>query len=150
MAASCSDSHSGCTIGRRRSSDKTTSTVLRDPATGKRRRKWHKFDGTKRKAQDECARLISELNGGLYIEPAKITVGKFLDRWLVHVQPLVSPRTHERYGELVAKNIEPLLGAVLLNKLRPMQISDAYAKALSSGHRKDKGGLRRAPCVTCT
>ena len=37
---------------------------LRDPATGKRRRKWHKFAGTKRKAQDECARLISELNGG--------------------------------------------------------------------------------------
>jgi hypothetical protein len=28
MAASCSDSHSGCTIGRRRSSDKTTSTVF--------------------------------------------------------------------------------------------------------------------------
>ena len=50
---------------------------LRDPAAGKRRRKWHKFAGTKRKAQDECARLISELNGGLYIEPAKITVGQF-------------------------------------------------------------------------
>ena len=114
---------------------------LRDPATGKRRRKWHKFAGTKRKAQDECARLISELNGGLYIEPAKITVGQFLDRWLEHVKPLVSPRTHERYGELVTKNIKPLLGAVLLTKLRPMQISDAYAKALSSGHRKGKGGL---------
>ena len=114
---------------------------LRDPATGKRRRKWHKFAGTKRKAQDECARLISELNGGLYIEPAKITVGQFLDRWLEHVKPLVSPRTHERYGELVTKNLTPLLGAVLLTKLRPMQISDAYAKALSSGHRKGKGGL---------
>ena len=97
--------------------------------------------GTKRKAQDECARLISELNGGLYIEPAKITVGQFLDRWLEHIKPLVSPRTHERYGELVTKNIKPLLGAVLLTKLRPMQISDAYAKALSSGRRKGKGGL---------
>ena len=78
---------------------------LRDPATGKRRRKWHKFAGTKRKAQDECARLISELNGGLYIEPAKITVGQFLDRWLEHVKPLVSPRTHERYGELVTRTL---------------------------------------------
>jgi integrase len=114
---------------------------LRDPETGKRRRKWHSFHGTKRKAQDKCAQLISELNGGLYIEPAKITVGQFLDRWLEHVKPLVSPRTHERYGELVTKNIKPLLGAVLLTKLRPMQISDAYAKALSSGHRKAKGGL---------
>ena len=114
---------------------------LRDPATGKRRRKWHKFAGTKRKAQDECARLIAELNGGLYIEPAKITVGQFLDRWLEHVKPQVSPRTHERYGELVAKNLKPLLGAVLLTKLRPMQISEAYAKALASGRRDGKGGL---------
>ena len=71
----------------------------------------------------------------------KITVGQFLDRWLEHIKPLVSPRTHERYGELVAKNLKPLLGAVLLTKLRPMQISEAYAKALFSGHRKGKGGL---------
>ena len=81
------------------------------------------------------------MNGGLYIEPAKITVGQFLDRWLEHIKPLVSPRTHERYGELVTKNLKPLLGAVLLTKLRPIQISEAYAKALSSGHRKGKGGL---------
>jgi integrase len=114
---------------------------VRNPATGRRRRKWHTFAGTKRRAQIECARLISELNGGLYIEPARITIGKFLERWLEHIKPLVSPRTHERYDEIVRKNICPLLGAVLLTKLRPMQISEAYAKALSSGHRKGKGGL---------
>ena len=66
---------------------------LRDPESGKRRRKWHSFHGTKRQAQDECARLISELNGGLYIEPARITVGQFLDRWLDHIKAVVSPRT---------------------------------------------------------
>jgi integrase len=114
---------------------------LRDPESGKRRRKWHSFHGTKRQAQDECARLISELNGGLYIEPARITVGQFLDRWLDHIKAVVSPRTHERYAELVTKNLKPLLGAVLLTKLRPLQISDAYTKALSSGHRKGRGGL---------
>ncbi len=90
---------------------------LRDPATGKRKRRWHSFAGTKRQAQDECARLISELNGGPYIEPAKTTVGQFLDRWLEHIKPLVSPRTHERYGELVTKNLKPLLGAVLLHEI---------------------------------
>ena len=114
---------------------------LRDPATGKRRRKWHSFVGTKRKAQDECARLISSLQGGTYLEPAKITVGQFLDRWLEHIKPLVSPRTNERYGEIVWKNINPLLGAVILTKLRPMQISEAYAKALSGGRRDGRGGL---------
>jgi hypothetical protein len=58
-----------------------------------------------------------------------------------HIKSQVSPRTHERYGEIVRKNLNPLLGAVVLTKLRPMQISDAYAKALSGGRRDGKGGL---------
>ena len=37
---------------------------VRDPATGRRRRKWHSFVGTKRQAQTECARLISAISGG--------------------------------------------------------------------------------------
>jgi integrase len=114
---------------------------MRDPATGKRRRKWHRFAGTKRQAQIECARLISEISRGLYIEPAKITVAQFLDRWLEDVKTRVTAKTHERYSEIARKNINPLLGAIVLTKLRPMQISDAYAKALSGGHRKGKGGL---------
>jgi integrase len=114
---------------------------VRDPETGKRRRKWHSFKGTKREAQIESSRLISAISGGAYIEPARMTVGQFLDRWLEHIKPRVSPRTHERYGEIVRKNLNPLLGAVVLMKLRPMQISDAYTKALSGGRRDGTGGL---------
>jgi hypothetical protein len=52
---------------------------LPDPETGKRRRKWHSFHGTKREAQVECSRRIWEMKGGLYVEPAKMTVRQFLD-----------------------------------------------------------------------
>ena len=113
----------------------------RDPTTGKRKRKWHSFKGSKREAQIKCAQLIKEIRDGTYLEPSKTTIAAYLDRWLEHIKPLVSPRTHERYGELVTKNLKPLLGAVLLTKLRPMRISEAYAKALSSGRRNGKGGL---------
>ena len=106
---------------------------LRDPETGKRKRKWHSFAGTKREAQVEYARLISELQGGNYLEPSKTMVAQFLDRWLDHIRLRISPRTHERYSEIVRKNIIPALGAVLLTKLRPAQISEAYARALASG-----------------
>ena len=75
-----------------------------DPATGKRRRKWHSFEGTKRQAQIECARLISELKGGNYQEPSKTTLTQFLDRWIEHVRAQVSPGTHERYAEIAKKN----------------------------------------------
>jgi integrase len=114
---------------------------IRDAATGARRRKWHSFAGTKRQAQVECARLISEINGGTYIDPSKLTVAAFLDRWLEHVRPNVAPRTYERYCEIARKNLVPLIGGVPLTKLQPIQISDAYAKALTTGRRDGKGGL---------
>jgi integrase len=114
---------------------------IRDPETGRRKRKWHSFSGTKRQAQVECARLISEVNVGTYIEPNKTTVAQFLDRWLDDMRTRVSPKTHERYTQLCHKNIAPLLGAVLLAKLRPEQISAAYASALASGRRRGGGGL---------
>ena len=53
---------------------------VRDPQTRKRKRRWHSFEGTKRQAQIECARLVSELQHGGAIEPSRITVGQFLDR----------------------------------------------------------------------
>ena len=44
-------------------------------------------------------------------------------------------------ARLYGRNINPFLGAVILTKLRPMQISDSYAKALSTGRRDGRGGL---------
>lgn len=112
----------------------------RDPATGCRKRKWHSFKGTKRQAQIECARLISATKDGSYIEPSKITVAQFLDRWLDHVKPQVTPKSHERYSGLVKKNIVPALGAIILTKLRPLHIGEAYSAALKDGRKDGRPG----------
>ena len=92
---------------------------VRDPDTGKRKRKWHSFRGTKRQAQNESARLISALNGGTYLEPNKTTVAQFLDRWLDDIRSKVAPRTHERYAEIARKNLAPLLGSIIITKFSP-------------------------------
>jgi hypothetical protein len=47
-------------------------------ATGRKRRKWHSFKGSKRKAQRECARLIAEISKGSYI----MTLNQFTNRKL--------------------------------------------------------------------
>jgi integrase len=114
---------------------------VHDPTTGKRKRKWHSFKGTKRAARVECARLISEIQRGTYLEPNKTTVAQFMERWLENTKANVAPRTHERYAEITRKNIAPLIGAAILSQLKPAQISEAYAKALSTGRRDGKGGL---------
>jgi integrase len=114
---------------------------VRDPQTGKRKRRWHSFRGTKREAQVECARLISELQKGTNVDTTRITVAAFFERWIEHMQGQVSPRSHERYAELCRKNLAPLLGGLTLTKLQPAHISAAYAKALASGRRDGSGGL---------
>jgi integrase len=110
-------------------------------ATGKRKQRWHSFRGTKREAQRECARLISELDKGTAVEPSRIRVAAFLERWIEHMAGQVSPRSHERYAEIARKNLVPLLGGLALTKLQPANISQVYAKALASGRRDGSGGL---------
>ena len=114
---------------------------VRDPQTGERKRRWHSFAGTKRQAQVECARLLTEMKNGTSVDPSRMTVAAFLERWIEHMEGQVSPRSHERYAKLCRKNIAPLLGGLALTKLQPAHISAAYAKALASGRRDGKGGL---------
>jgi integrase len=114
----------------------------RHPETAERKRKWHSFKGTKREAQVECARLIGEHKAGrINLAPNRTTVGEFLVRWLDQMRAQLTPRSHERYSEIVTKNIMPLIGNLVLAKLQPVTISQAYAKALRSGRCDGRGGL---------
>ena len=64
-------------------------------AAGKRKRRWHSFQGTKRAAQIECARLVNAMQSGSTIEPNKIKVGDFLDQWLTDIKARVAPKTKD-------------------------------------------------------
>jgi integrase len=110
-----------------------------DPATGKRRRKWHSFRGTKRQAQVECAKLIAEAQTGTALDPSRVTLREYLERWLTHIATQITPKTEECYREIVENRIVPALGNVTLAKLRPEQIAQAYADALARGGRDGTG-----------
>jgi hypothetical protein len=106
---------------------------VRDPATGNRKRRWHSFEGTKRQAQIECARLVSELQHGGAIEPSRITVGQFLDRferdWLA---THVTARSAERYAYAL-KHVRRHLGDRSLQKLQPADLAALYAELFRGG-----------------
>jgi integrase len=113
-----------------------------DPATGRRRQKWQKLKAKgKRGAQIECAQLISQVSDGVYIDSKKVTLRQFLEIWLAFKKPNVSPASYQRYEDLALKSIAPLLGEITLTRLQPIQISQAYAKAVESGRRDGRGGL---------
>jgi integrase len=116
---------------------------IKDPQTGKRKVKFVSLPDCKgkREAQQQLARLVTEMQTGAYVEPDKATLAQFLERWLDHIRTRVSPRTYRGYAEIVYGNLLPALGSVRLTKLRPEQISEAYSKALISGRRDGSGGL---------
>ena len=93
---------------------------------GQRKRKWHSFKGTKREAQAECARLITAMKEGAYVETSKLTVGQYLLERLSQWEgsKKIGHKTAERYRELIANQIIPHLGNKHLQKLKPSISND--------------------------
>ncbi len=114
-----------------------------DPLTGHRRTRYVSYKGTKRDAEVELARLVSENAAGAGIDPSKATVSEFLDRWdRDWATGNVEAKTIERYRELITLYVKPHLGAVRIQKLRPVHLNELYAKLLREG---GKGGRPLAP-----
>ena len=102
---------------------------VRDPQTGARRRKWHSFAGNKRDAQAYCARLITEMNDGAYVETDRASLNEFLDRWERDwAATTVSPKTAERYSELLRMHVRPALGNKRMQAIRAEDLNRLYAQ----------------------
>jgi integrase len=108
----------------------------RDLVTSKRRTRFVTVRGTKKEAQRELIRLLAEVENGTAVDPSRVTIAEYLRGWLDSASEL-SPKTLERYSQLVDQQIIPHLGKILLQKLRPSQVHDWHLTLLRSG---GKGG----------
>jgi integrase len=112
------------------------------PATGKRRVATATVRGTRKEAERELRRLLRTLDTNEHIDASRMTVRDWLTTWLVAVRDEVSPKSHERYSEIVWGFLAPELGALRVGKLAPSHIQAAYAKWAVEGRRDGKpGGL---------
>jgi integrase len=107
---------------------------VRDPTTGRRKRKWHSFKGTKREAQVKKAELIASVGRGIYVERSKTTVADFIRARITQWEAAgnITPRTAQRYRQLAENQIAPHLGAKLLQKVSRLDI-EAWHTALRNG-----------------
>jgi integrase len=117
---------------------------MRDPTTGKRKRKWHSFKcNGRREAENECARLIASMGQGSYVERSKMTVAEFVrarvDQW--EAAGVITARTAQRYRQLVENQIVPHLGTKTLQKLRPLDIEGWHTTLRNGGRVRAKGGI---------
>ena len=115
-------------------------TLGTDPATGKRRTATVTIQGTRRDAEKELRRLLRSLDTGEHVNPTRMTLAEWLKFWLSAVHDEVSPKSYERYSEIVTHFLIPKLGAMPIAKLAPTDIQIAYSKWATGGRRDGKSG----------
>ena len=76
------------------------------------------------------------------VAPSKKSTRQFLEEWVETMRSQISPKTHERYAEIINHFLVPALGTTQLSKLEPTAIQRAYNGWESRGRRDGKkGGL---------
>ncbi len=96
---------------------------------------------TRKEADAALTQLKAEFQSGGFVEPTKVTLADFCYRWLETTKLNFSPKTYERYVQMVRNHIVPTLGGIPLQKLSPLDIQLAYTALLKEGRADGCGGL---------
>src|SRR4029079_10572761 len=91
-----------------------------DPTTGKRKQRAEAFP-TKKAAESAMAQWLAELDRGIAVDAANLTLAAYLARWLDTLEG-VEPATRERYEALSRLHVLPALGSRPLAKLTPLEV----------------------------
>jgi integrase len=114
---------------------RVTVSLGKDPTTGKYVRSRQTVDGTKKDAERKRTEMLRALDTGTYVEPTKLTLGAFLERWLrdyvgANIQ---KPKSREFYSSITRVHLIPALGSVALARLTPARVQEYYRDKLESG-----------------
>ena len=111
-----------------------------DPVTGLRKFRYVTFKGTETAARSKLRELVKQAEDGAFIAGSRQTLSDMLEAWDKTLT--VSPKTAERYRELVRLHIRPHLGDMKLQALRPPRI-EAFYNDLRAGRAADGKNGRR-------
>jgi integrase len=132
----------GSIIRRGKRSWRVKFDLSRDTATGVRQIRYHTVRGTRSDAEAKLHELLTAVGRGSYVEASKITVAEYLkDRLTQWGSGAITPRTLERYKELIDDQILPHLGTKPLQRLRPFDLEQWHSTLKERGRKNGKAGL---------
>jgi integrase len=112
-----------------------------DPATTKKRYRWHLAGSTREEADRLLNELVRQVHNGEYVPPEKVTFGEYLtERWLPTKKSQLRASTYNSYRNNIDVHVIPALGPILIRKLRPEELDTFYADLLDNGKKTGKGG----------
>lgn len=98
-----------------------------------RKQKWLSGFDTKKQAEKELPRVLSELNQGTYVEPSSQLYSDFIDAWIKNKKSKLSANAFENYSMNIRKHIKPSLGRFKLSKLNSLAIDNFYTELEDNG-----------------
>jgi integrase len=97
---------------------------------------------TRSHAETALADALARRSHGPALDPAKLTVNQYLDRWLAHIRGSLRARTVARYTALLRDHVRPHVGGRPLKQLTPLEVQAVYDRLAVAGRRDGKpGGL---------
>ena len=94
---------------------------------GKQIRYTKTVHGTKREAEIELAKFVSEIQNGLVIEGKALKFSEFTDIWKRdYASKELAPATVKRYYRMLDTRILPYFGRMYINKIKPTDIMRFY------------------------
>ena len=112
------------------------------------KRRWHPTGDNRKDAERVLADLIKRVHDGDYRSPDKITLGDYmLKRWLPAKRARLKPSTAESYERIIRLHVNPNIGHIPVQKLRPEDLDMLYARLLTDGKRNGEGGGLSAQSV---
>lgn len=105
-------------------------TTGRDMKTGKQIQK-SVYGKTQQEVRKKLSQITNDIDNGVYTDPAKITVGEWLDIFLKEYNGNVKEFTQKSYENYVALHLKPMLGRVKLTALTAPMIQKAYNDILA-------------------
>lgn len=97
---------------------------------GKRRQKSKGGFKTKKEAEKVLAQWINELEDGDFIELKEKLLKDFFTEWLNSVENKIARNTYIFYKGICDNNLNPALGNIKLNKLKPFHIDKFITEQL--------------------
>lgn len=89
---------------------------------------------TRKEAERAFAEVRDEVRRGMFVEPSKLTLSRFLEEeWFPGIRASVRPTTWEHYNRSFRNYVRPSLGRTLLPNVTPARLNAFYADLLESG-----------------
>ncbi|MBD2760110.1 tyrosine-type recombinase/integrase [Yimella sp. cx-573] len=113
----------------------TYSYVVRekDPATGKTKPRWVGGFRTVKDAKEARDKARHQVHRGTWVAPQNLTVGEYLDRWIVAHEVELKPSTAKSYRDNIARYLKPAIGTERVQGLSPTRLSVVFKDLHETG-----------------